>query len=219
MALWLNGMLPAFLQQLSWLSHNYSSVNVMPTAPSSVDIGRCFKGPVHGSFRSGCVWSFASRFRLCFRLLPLRAEPPIGQKPRTRNPLLTAVGECPGRVHLSAIDIAHLAYVAALPYAATGILIYRLLPKRPRAWLTSSMAVWAVVFALQVQLPSHLRPFHTAVGDVRASASEAPVVEELLSRVRPHQSLFVYPISRCSTYASRESYSLSLPSAGIDDWR
>jgi hypothetical protein len=49
------------------------------------------------------------------------------------------------------------------------------------------------VFVLQAQLPSRLRPLHTPVGDVRASAEEAPVVEELLSRVRPHQSLFVYP--------------------------
>jgi hypothetical protein len=34
---------------------------------------------------------------------------------------------------------------------------------------------------------------HTPVGDVRASAAEAPAVAELLSRVQPRQSLFVYP--------------------------
>jgi hypothetical protein len=90
-------------------------------------------------------------------------------------------------------DVAHLAYVAALPYAVVGILAYRSLPARPRAWLTMSIAVWAAVFALQAQLPGSLEALQTPVGDVRASAAEAPVVEELLSRVRPHQSLFVYP--------------------------
>jgi hypothetical protein len=68
-----------------------------------------------------------------------------------------------------------------------------LLPTRARAWLTISMAVWAALFASQAQLPWSLRPLHTPAGDVRASAEEAPVVEDLLSRVHPHQSLFVYP--------------------------
>ena len=34
---------------------------------------------------------------------------------------------------------------------------------------------------------------HTPVGDVRANAAEAPAVAELLARVQPGQSLFVYP--------------------------
>jgi hypothetical protein len=90
-------------------------------------------------------------------------------------------------------DVAHLAYVAALPYAVTGIFIYRLLPERGRTWLAVSVALWAAMFAWQTQFPSHLRLLHTPVGEVRASAEDAPVVEELLSQVRPHQSLFVYP--------------------------
>jgi hypothetical protein len=90
-------------------------------------------------------------------------------------------------------DVAHLAYVSALPYALAGILVYRLLPARPRAWLVISLAAWAGVFALQAQLPGSLAPLETPVGEVRATAGEAPAVRELLSRVHPRQSLFVYP--------------------------
>ncbi len=194
MALWLSGMLPAFLQQLSWLSHNYSSVNVMPYG--------AIIGGYRALFQGAGPWELPVRLCVVFCLALPAVLPVVAVAGgavdwfRNREPiilyLLLSVSALVASTYPRS-DIAHLAYVAALPYAVTGILIYRLLPTRPRAWLTSSIAVWAVVFALQAQLPSHLRPFHTPVGDVRTSAAEAPVVEDLLSRVRPHQSLFVYP--------------------------
>jgi hypothetical protein len=75
----------------------------------------------------------------------------------------------------------------------TGILVYRLVPALPRAWLAIFIGVWAAVFALQAQLPGRLVSLETPVGAVRASAVDAPAVRELLSRVQPKQSLFVYP--------------------------
>ncbi len=90
-------------------------------------------------------------------------------------------------------DVAHLAYVAALPYALAGILVYRLFSARPRAWLAAAIAIWAGVFAWQAQLPGNLRLLHTPAGDVRASVEDASMVGELLRHVRPHDSLFVYP--------------------------
>jgi 4-amino-4-deoxy-L-arabinose transferase-like glycosyltransferase len=194
LTLWLTGILPAFLQQLHWLSRNYSSVNVMHYG--------AIIGGYRGLFEGAGAWDLPVRFGVVF-CLALPAVLPVvalaggaAQWVRSRESvilylLLSIIALVASTYPRS--DVAHLAYVAALPYAVTGILMYRFLPARPRAWLAISITVWASVFVLQAQLPSRLRPLHTPVGDVRASAEEAPVVEELLSRVRPHQSLFVYP--------------------------
>jgi hypothetical protein len=188
-ALWLGGILPAFVQQLQWLSKNYSSVNVM------------HYGAVIGGYRAlfegASAWELPVRFCVVF-FLALPAVLPIvalvGGSIRLRSELpyllLCVVALVASTYPRS--DVAHLAYISALPYAVTGILVYRLLPARPRFWLAIWVGVWAALFALQVQLPP-LQPLDTPVGDVRASVGEAPAVRDLLSRVQPGQSLFVYP--------------------------
>jgi 4-amino-4-deoxy-L-arabinose transferase-like glycosyltransferase len=193
-AIWLNGILPALIQQLGWLSRNYASVNVMP-------YGAIIGGYV-GLFQGATVWELP--IRLCVVVcLALPALLPIlalaggaffwyrRREPAILYLLLSIVALVASTYPRS--DVAHLAYVAALPYAVAGILLYQLLPSRPRAWLTASIAIWAAVFAWQIQLPGSLRSLRTPAGYVRASAAEAPVVEELLTRVHPRQSLFVYP--------------------------
>jgi hypothetical protein len=90
-------------------------------------------------------------------------------------------------------DIAHLSYIAALPYVVSGILAYRWLAPRPRAWLAALIGVWAAVFVWQGQVRANTRSIQTPVGDVRADAVEAPQITALLAHVHPHQTLFVYP--------------------------
>jgi 4-amino-4-deoxy-L-arabinose transferase-like glycosyltransferase len=189
-ALWLGGILPAFLQQLQWLSKNYSSVNVMHYG--------AIIGGYAALFEGASAWELPVRFCVVFCLalpaiLPIVAL--VGgvvwlrlQIPYLLLCMLALVASTYPRS-----DIAHLAYVSALPYALAGILLYRLAPARPRAWLTISIGVWAAVFALQGQLHGKFQSLTTPVGNVRASADEAPAVAELLARVQPHQSLFVYP--------------------------
>jgi 4-amino-4-deoxy-L-arabinose transferase-like glycosyltransferase len=193
-ALWIDGTLAAFLAQLAWLSRNYAAVNAMPYGS--------IIGGWPALFQDAAAWELPVRFCVIF-CLALPAVLPIAALAggallwvRRREAILPYLLLCVLALIASTYprsDVAHLAYVAALPYAVTGILIYRLLPVRPRAWLAISIAVWAGAFAWQAQLPGNLRPLHTPVGDVQASADEAPMVEALLSRVRPRQSLFVYP--------------------------
>lgn len=193
-ALWLEGTLPALLRQLQWLSRNYSAVNVMHYGAIIGGYGALFEG--------ARAWDLAVRFCVVFCLALPAVLPVVAIAGgaafwfRHREATLLYLLLCTLALVASTYprsDVAHLAYVAALPYAVTGILIYRLLPARAAAWLAISIALWAAMFAWQTQLPWRLRLLHTPVGDVRASAEDAPVVEELLSQVRPHQSLFVYP--------------------------
>ncbi|HTB19683.1 MAG TPA: hypothetical protein VK708_16290 [Bryobacteraceae bacterium] len=185
-ALWIGGILPAFLQQLQWLSKNYSSVNVMHYGAIIGGYGALFEG--------AGGWELPVRFCVVF-CLALPAILPIAA-------LLSGWGRVSTYLLLSIValvastyprsDVAHLAYISALPYAVAGILIYRLVPALPRAWLVIFAGVWAAIFAWQA-MPGRLVPLETPVGKVRASAAEAPAVQELLSRVQPGQSLFVYP--------------------------
>lgn len=189
-ALWMNRTLFAFLAQLGWLSHNYGAVNVMPYGS--------IIGGWNALFQGSGVWEFPIRLGVvvCLALPAILPVISIGVIWTDRRRELLYLLFCVMALVASTYprsDIAHLAYIAALPYALAGILMYRLLPARPRAWLTIAMAVWAAVFALQAQLPGTMRLLHTPAGDVRANAEEASMVTALLARVRPHQSLFVYP--------------------------
>jgi len=189
-ALWINGTLAAFLGQLGWLSRNYGALNGM--AYGSII------GGWSALFEGASVWELPVRFGIIF-CLALPAILPVAALLlwlRSRDATLLYLLLCAIALVASTYprsDVAHLAYVSALPYAVVGILVYRLIPSRPRAWLVISFAAWAGVFALQTELPGRLLPLETPVGEVRASAGEAPAIRELLSRVQPRQTLFVYP--------------------------
>lgn len=193
LALWLNGIFPAFLRQLQWLSRNYSAVNVM------------HYGSIIGGYRvlfeGANVWELPIRscVVLCLALpalLPVVAMAGgVALGRRERGVAFLYLALCVVALVVSThprSDVAHLAYIAALPYALAGIVIYRFVPARPRAWIAVFFGVWAAVFARQ-GFAGGSRTVQTPVGQVRASAAEAPAVVELLAHVRPGQSLFVYP--------------------------
>lgn len=186
-ALWIGGILPAFLEQLQWLSRNYSSVNVMHYGAIIGGYGALFAGAE--------AWELPVRFCVVFcialpAILPIVAL--LGGWRRVNIYLLLSIIALVASTYPRS-DVAHLAYISALPYAVAGILVYRSVPARPRAWIATFIGVWAAVFALQTQLPGRLVPIETPVGGVRATVMEASAVSELLSRVQPKQSLFVYP--------------------------
>ena len=193
LALWLGGILPAFLHQLQWLSRNYSAVNVMPYG--------AIIGGYRALFQDAGIWELPVRAGvvLCLALpalLPIVALIGGAKFWAERKMVLVYLLFCVIALVASTYprsDVAHLAYVAALAYALAGIVIYESLTSRPRACLTVVIAFWAAIFAWQALLPGTLRPLHTPAGDVRASLADASMLEGLLSSVRPHQSLFVYP--------------------------
>jgi len=199
-ALWLNGSLPGLLRQMQWLSQNYAAVNSMPYGS--------IIGGYAALFKDASTWELAVRccVVLCLTLpavLPvvaiagggiLLAQRKAGSDPlrRVMPYLLLSIAALAASAHPRS-DVAHLAYVAALPYAVVGILVHRWLAPRPRAWVTVSIGVWAAIFAWQAKPPGSLRRLDTPAGNVRATAEQIQVVQELLSQVHPDQSLFVYP--------------------------
>jgi 4-amino-4-deoxy-L-arabinose transferase-like glycosyltransferase len=193
-ALWIDGTLAAFLAQLAWLSRNYSAVNFMPYGS--------IIGGWSALFEGATAWELPVRICIVLCLALPAILPVVGVAAgafywfRHRDSGLPYLALCILALVISThprSDIAHLAYVAALSYAAAGILAYRWLAPRPRAWLAASIGVWAAVFAWQGQAAGKLTTLQTPVGAVRASAWEAPDIAALLSRVGAKPSLFVYP--------------------------
>ena len=184
--LWSNRMLAPLAQQIFWLSRNYAANNAMPYGAIIGGYGALFEGAgaLELLVRSCVVFCVALPAILPVAALVAGGIFWVRRKSPSVEPLQSVIPYlllCVVALVASTYprsDIAHLAWVSALPYAVTGILVYRLLPARPRAWLTISMAVWAAVFALQAQLPGRFVPLHTPAGEVRASAAEAPLVAE-----------------------------------------
>ena len=139
LALWLDGILPAFFGQLGWLSRNYAAVNVMHYG--------AIIGGYRALFEGARAWELPIRacVVLCIALpavLPVVAlvgGTALCARHEGRHLLYLLL--CVLALVVSTFprsDIAHLAYVAALPYAVAGIVLYHWISVRPRAWLTKS---------------------------------------------------------------------------------
>lgn len=199
-ALWLDGILPAFIRQLGWLSRNYSAVNAMHYGSIIGGYGPLFAGATAWELPVRCCVIFCIALPAVLPVVAIAGGILLRVRGKSHSEPLRSVIPylvlCVSALVASTYprsDVAHLAYIAALPYAAAAIVLYRCLTARPRASLAILIAPWAALFAMQPQLAGSIMRLHTPVGEVRASAAEAPLLGELLSRVQPHQSLFVYP--------------------------
>jgi len=193
-ALWLDGILPAFVRQMQWLARNYTAVNVM------------HYGSIIGGYKAllagggGLELAVRACVVICVALpavLPVVAlAGGVVLWRRERSGIFIYLTACVVALVVSThprSDVAHLEYVAALSYALAAIVIYRMLRPRPRFWIVMFLGVWGAVFAWQSWRAGEGRVLETPVGEVRASVAEAPEVTQLLAQVRPHAALFVYP--------------------------
>jgi 4-amino-4-deoxy-L-arabinose transferase-like glycosyltransferase len=195
-ALWSEGIFQPLIRQLEWLSRNYSAVNVMPYG--------AIIGGYEALFDGARLWELPVRICVVFcvalpALLPVVAisggivlwRRDYRDEASSIAYLLLCTVALAASTYPRA-DVTHLAYVAALSYAIVAILVYRYLRARMRAYLTIAAALWSLLFALQAPALGGQR-IHTPVGDIRANTAEGEALQTLLSHVRPHQLLFVYP--------------------------
>ena len=195
--LWAGGILSAFIGQMLWLSRNYSAVNVMPY------------GAIIGGYRDlikggpSLEWIIRVGIVICLALpaiLPVLSA--LGWsaamwRHRRNAPEVIYLLICMAALIASAYprqDVAHLAFIAALPYALGTALIARYLPRRAGA------AVFGCVLFIGVMFGYHSaaellaeRRIQTPVGVVRLGPEEIPEVEALLKSVHPGDTVFVHP--------------------------
>jgi hypothetical protein len=90
-------------------------------------------------------------------------------------------------------DIGHLLYVAPISYVLAAALIYRVAPAK----VASAMVFVGALIAIFVWAPSILKGVDarmgTPAGVIRVAPEDRKLLDMILTRVRPGDSLFVFP--------------------------
>jgi 4-amino-4-deoxy-L-arabinose transferase-like glycosyltransferase len=197
-----NGTLFPFLHQMIWLQRNYAEVNIMPYGSMIGGYGAAL-GAATGAdrvIRSLAVFCLALPAVLpvlalaawSLWMLLRRAERPWAANNAIPYLLACIVMYIASTYPRS--DVAHLAFVAALPAALMAVWMARYAPRWLTAGVLGFLAVWAGLFAGQAA--SALRnevAVATPVGTLRAAASDAQALSALLQAARPEDALYVHP--------------------------
>jgi Dolichyl-phosphate-mannose-protein mannosyltransferase len=201
-ALAVDGSIWPFVNQMTWLRRNYSDVNIMPYGSiiggygaalgAATGIDRLARSLALFCLALPAVLPVAALVAWSLWMLLRRGEWRWAAKNAVPY-LLACTVVYVGSTYPRA-DVAHLAFVAALPAVLTAIWIARYTPRWFTAVLLGFLAVWAVVFLAQTA-STLLREVAvvTPVGNLRATPSDARAVGALLRVVRPNDALFVHP--------------------------
>lgn len=200
LALSLNGILWPLAGQMAWLSRNYSAVNVMPYGAIIGGYGALLQGSAGAELLVRAWLVLCVALPAVLPILSLAGGTAFllhrSQRQEHLRPVLLYLMLCMVALIISTyprMDVEHLSYVAAVPYALSAILAYRCIPARVRTWGTLWMAVWAAAFLFMSQTGPRGQALRTPVGDIRVSADERRMLGGVLDRVHPGDSLFVYP--------------------------
>lgn len=193
------GSLGGFLNQMLWLSHNYTAVNVMPYGSIISGYGALFEdtnGALELIIRVILVMCVAlpailpPLSLLCGGVCVWRRQSP------DRAVLLLLLAAVPALVFTTfpRADVGHLAFIAALPYALTAICLSRILSQRLAPFLGLAAVLLAGLLSSHLFLTwSSTRQVPSPVGLLRVEPNVAEAVGNLMARVHRGDSMFVYP--------------------------
>ncbi len=198
-----SGLLGPMLQQLLWLSRNYSGVNVMPY------------GGIIGGY--GALFRDVTAFEMPVRLLLVACVslpailPPLClggwavawfsgaagkltkfQRESTGYLLVYLAGMVLTTFPRS--DVTHLVYISASAYVLAAVLLATCAARRFVLPLTLAAGFLGCIFLFHTisGLTSEVA-LETPVGRVRVKGSERAAVTSLLARVHPGDTVFVHP--------------------------
>ncbi|MEP7351773.1 MAG: hypothetical protein ABI824_00935, partial [Acidobacteriota bacterium] len=194
------GAFGAFLEQLAWLRRNYSGINTMPYGSIIGGVDQAVKGSQ--GMERGVLLAVLTCVELP-AILPITAI------------LLWAIAAWRGKLRtdeasliallllsmtalvLTAFpraDVMHLAFVAALPYALTAAALGRLLRGRTAAWVSMAALVFPILFTINYwNTWRTLETVASPVGTLRVQKDQAAALRQVLTQVKPGQSLYVHP--------------------------
>ena len=187
------GALLPFWDQMQWLRANYSSVNITPYGAVNGGIGRIFEGtegiaklvvlvmftcielPAILPITGAAIWCYLmSRKQQGVFLLASMLALVITAYPRP--------------------DVGHLAFVAALPYVMTMVGISTLIPAGKGIRYVVVPLLLALAFASNtIGTWRGTEEILSPVGKLRVEKTFKAPMEQLLSLVRPGNTLYVHP--------------------------
>ncbi len=194
------GALGAFLRHMAWLKTNYSTVNIMTYGTVNGGMAELMAGA------QGLEKAMFLAVATCLELpaiLPVTALAfwglawRLGRVRSGEGPVVTLLLLSMTALVLTSWprpDVAHLAFVAALPYSLTVVVAARLIPARAAVWAAALPLLFSVMFAGNL-LRSWLGTATMAspVGTLLVEKSQVVGMERLLANVLPGQTLFVHP--------------------------
>lgn len=194
------GLLFPFLDQMRWLSRNYSGVNVMAYGQTIGGYGNLLEGPRDFSMliRGLVVLSLALPAILPVTNLAgwpvaLALRPPGNPVKRRAIQYLLVCSVALVASTYPRPDLTHLAWVAPVAFVLAAALIAQAASR----WIQASVIVIAIFGAaiLLLYLAGTLggARLNSPVGEVRVAKNLAPDIERLLSTVKPGDTAFVHP--------------------------
>ena len=197
-----SGLLLPFLAQMRWLSQNYSSVNVMAYGATIGGYGNLLEGPKDASLILRALVVF---FLALPAILPMTnlagwaaalwLRTPAGLDP-ARRAAIRYLLVCSVALVASTYprpDLAHLAWVAPVPFALAGALVASAVPRPVQAAVVVLGILGPTFFVLHLVSTLGGVSLATPVGKVRVSQESAASVQALLDTVKPGDSAFVHP--------------------------
>ncbi len=194
------GALKAFVGQMAWLRSNYAADNVMSYGSLIGGLGAAIKG-AHGLAKATLLTVLT-----CVELPAILPPAALGLwgLAAWRGKIRAGDGGIVALLLLSMTalvltafpraDVMHLAFVAALPYALTVAAAARLIPPRVGAWVAMAALVFPVLFAANYWNGWRAMGTVTSpVGRLRVQPDQLAGMQQMLARVEPGQSLYVYP--------------------------
>lgn len=194
------GALGAFLRHVAWLRSNYSAVNVMSYGSVNGGIAEVLAGAQ--GFERAILLALVACMELP-AILPLAAIAVwglavwCGKVGREEWPEITLLLLSMTALVLTSYprpDVAHLAFVAALPYALTVIGAARLIPARAAVWVAALPLLFSVLFAGNLVMGwLGTSAMESPVGKLQVDKKQLAGMHQLLAQVIPGQTLYVHP--------------------------
>ena len=192
-----SGILTPFVEQMRWLSRNYSGVNVMAYGATIGGYHDLLAGPPNLDLliRGLVVLSLALPAILPVINLAGWASVLI-LRPQAGSRAIVYLLFCSVALVASTYprpDLMHLAWVAAVPYALAAALFSLALPRWAQTAGVLATMFGSTLLLLHLATTLSTVALDTPVGKIRISPESAESVRDLLERVKPGDAAFVYP--------------------------
>jgi 4-amino-4-deoxy-L-arabinose transferase-like glycosyltransferase len=197
-----SGILIPFVEQMRWLSRNYSTVNVMAYGATIGGYHDLLAGPLNLDLMIRALVVLCLALPAILPVTNLAGwtglliwRPQIvSEAPKPR--VIIYLMFCSVALVASTYprpDLMHLAWVAPVSYALAAALISLALPRWAQAAsvITAMFASTLLLLHLATTLGSGR--LATPIGEVRTSPDSVKPVQDLLAMVHPGDSAFVYP--------------------------
>jgi 4-amino-4-deoxy-L-arabinose transferase-like glycosyltransferase len=193
----LSGILIPFIEQMRWLSRNYSTVNVMAYGATIGGYGNLLAGPLSLDLIMRALIVFCLALpailpvtNLVGWTLALRR---IGEPTRRAVIYLLLCSVALVASTYPRPDLMHLAWVAPVAYALGASLFPAALPKWSQATAVVVTMFGATLLLLHLATTLGGESLATPIGEVRVASESAESVKAVLTLVKPGDSAFVHP--------------------------